>query len=101
MLEFRFNKSAVLRACNFVKKNNDTGRCFSGTFAEFIRTTILKNICERLPLNFIQEETPTKVFSSEFYEFFKNNYFVELLQTAGSEIPVRGSLVNKVASLLA
>ena len=32
--------------------------------------------------NFIKSETPTKVFSSEFWEFFKNSYFVEHLRTA-------------------
>ena len=32
--------------------------------------------------NFIKSETPTKVFSSEFWEFLKNSYFVEHLRTA-------------------
>ena len=41
------------------------------------------------------------MFSSEFWELFKNTYIVEDLQTAGSEAPVSGSLLNKVASLTA
>ena len=66
-------------ACNFTKEDFDT--C-----ANSLRTIILKNICERLLLNFIQKETPTQVFSCEFCELIKNTYFVEGLQTASSEI---------------
>ena len=62
---------------------------------------ILKNICERLLLKFISRETRTHVFSCEFRELFKSTYFVEDLQTAGSETPVRGFVFNKVASLTA
>ena len=40
-------------------------------------------------------------FFLEFCELFKNTYFVEDLQLAGSEAPVLGSLFNKVASLTA
>ena len=44
-------------------------------------------------------ETLKQVFSRRFCELFKNNYFVEDLQTAVFETPVRLSLFNKVASL--
>ena len=42
--------------------------------------------------------TPTQVFPCEFRELFINTCFVEHLPTTGSEIPVRQSLSNKVAS---
>ena len=32
--------------------------------------------------NFIKKETPTQVFSCEFYQNFKNTYFEEHLPTA-------------------
>ena len=35
------------------------------------------------------------MFSHEFCELFKNNYFVEDLRTAGFETPMRRSLFNK------
>ena len=41
------------------------------------------------------------MFSQEFFESFRNTYFVEDLWTAGSETSVRWSLFNKVASLSA
>ena len=71
--ESLFNKVAALRVCNFIKKASDT--------SAFLRTTILKNICERLLLNLFK--------NSEFCELFKNIYFKECLQTAGSKTPVR------------
>ena len=40
------------------------------------------------------------MFVSEFCELFRNSYFVDDLQTTGSETPVRGSL-NKFAILAA
>ena len=36
-----------LQACNFIKKRLQH-RCFLVKYAIFLRTTILKNICERL-----------------------------------------------------
>ena len=36
-------------ACNFIKKRFQP-RCFPVKFAKFLRTPILKNICERIPL---------------------------------------------------
>ena len=41
------------------------------------------------------------MLSCEFCELFKNTYFLEDLQTASSETPVRGSFFNKVTSLTA
>ena len=41
------------------------------------------------------------MFSCEFYELFRNTYFVEDLLTAGPQTPLRRSLFNKVASLMA
>ena len=39
------------------------------------------------------------MISCEFLDLFKSTYFVEHLRTAGSEIPVGGSLFNKAESL--
>ena len=68
-------------------------------FTNFLRTIFLKNICERLLLNIIYIETRTQMLSCEFCELFKNTYFLEDLQTACSQTPVRESFFNKVASL--
>ena len=35
--------------------------------------------------NFIQKETPTRVFCCKFCKIFKSTYFVEYLRTAASE----------------
>ena len=46
VLEFLFNKASGLQACNFIKK-----RLQHGFFpVKFLKTPILKNICERLSL---------------------------------------------------
>ena len=49
VIESLFNKVADLQACNFTKKRLQH-RCFPVKFVKFFRTTILKNICERLLL---------------------------------------------------
>ena len=49
VLESLFNKAAGLKACNFIKKRLQH-RCFPVNIAKFLRTFILKNICERLLL---------------------------------------------------
>ena len=46
--------------------------------------------------NLWMSATPTQVFSREYCELFKNTYFVEDLQTAGSETPVRGLSLIKL-----
>ena len=66
---------------------------------KFLKTVILKNICEMLLLNIISKDTRTQLLSCEFCELFKNIYFLEYLQTASSETPVRGSFFDKVTSL--
>ena len=45
VLESLFNKVAVLKTWKFILK-----KCFPGNIAKFIRTPILKNICEQLLL---------------------------------------------------
>ena len=52
-------------------------------------------MCEYLLLNFIYKEIPTQVFSDEYCELYQNTYFVEDLQMAGSETPVRQPFFNK------
>ena len=58
MLESLFNNVAGLQACNFIKKILQN-RCFPMKFAKFLRTPILKNICERLPLFVSPQNTIT------------------------------------------
>ena len=49
VLESLSNKVAGLQACNFVKKRLQHW-CFPVKFAKFLRTSILRNICEELLL---------------------------------------------------
>ena len=51
VLESLFNKVAGLQACNFIKKGLQQ-RHIPVKFAKFLRTHFLKNICERLLLQF-------------------------------------------------
>ena len=44
------HKTAALQACNFIKKRLQH-RCFAVNIAKFLRTLILKKICERLLLH--------------------------------------------------
>ena len=50
VLEPLFNKVAGAQAYKFIKKRRQH-MCFSANIAKFLRTSILKNICERLLLN--------------------------------------------------
>ena len=79
---------AVIRSCLpkvFYKKG------VVKNFTKFIR----KHLCWSLFFNqacnfitkgnFITKETPTQVFSCEFYEVFKSNFFIEYLWGSTSE----------------
>ena len=98
VLESLFNKSALLRACNFIQEDPNTGAFLwnlktlkKNYFEEDLRTSASKH--------YLKKETRTQVLSREFCELFKNIYFLEDLQMASSETPVRGSFFNKVANL--
>ena len=52
VLESLLNKDVGLQACNFIKKRLQH-RYFPVNIAKFLRTRILRNICERLLLNLI------------------------------------------------
>ena len=52
VLEPLLNTVASLQNCNFIK-NRLHHRCIPVKFAKFLRTPILKNICERLLLQFL------------------------------------------------
>ena len=52
MLEALFHKVAELQPLNFIK-NKLQHRCFPVNIAKFLKTPILKDISERLLLNFI------------------------------------------------
>ena len=49
VLEFLHNKFASLQICNFIRKRLQH-RCFPVKLVKFLRTLILKSICERLLL---------------------------------------------------
>ena len=52
MLESLFNKVASLKTCNFIEKDSNTG-VFLWILTKFLRTPILKTICERLLFSYI------------------------------------------------
>ena len=56
VLESLFNKVAGLPSCNFIKKWLQQW-CFPVKFPKLLRTSILKNICERLLLFFSPQNT--------------------------------------------
>ena len=56
MLESLLNKVSGLQICSFIKKRLQ-GRCFPVKFANFLRTPILKNICEQLLLEFLSHSS--------------------------------------------
>ena len=49
VLESLFNKVADLRACNCIKKRLQH-RCFNVKCTKFLKTPILKNMCEQLSI---------------------------------------------------
>ena len=51
MLESLFNTVEGLQACIFIKKRLHQHRYFPVNITKFLRVPILKNTCERLPLN--------------------------------------------------
>ena len=72
--------------------------CFPGKFIIFFRSNhqncfmkkgVLKNVCnihrKVAELQPYQEETPTRMFSSEYCKIFKNTYFEEHLLMAASD----------------
>ena len=56
-------------ACNFIKQSLQY-RCFPGSFAEFLRTPILKGICERLLLD-LKYYTPANNTAEAVAEYSK------------------------------
>ena len=70
-LEFLFNKFTGLEVCNFIKRRLQFS-CFSLNIAKFLRTPILKNICERLLLRVLK---PTSCLFLYPVETFKNGSF--------------------------
>ena len=53
-----FNKNTGLQGPSFIKKRHEP-RCFFANIEKFLRTPILKNICERLLLRVSLERFPT------------------------------------------
>ena len=50
VMDSLFNQVAALQVCNFIKKRFQQ-RCFSMKIAKFLKTPVLKKICEWLLLN--------------------------------------------------
>ena len=68
MLQSLFNKVASLQDCNFIKRYSNAG--FSVKFAKFLRTLILKKICEQLFLTImICFSYYTKIFIKDKNKF--------------------------------
>ena len=65
VLECLFNNVAALRAYSFITKRLQHG-CFPVRLAKFLRTSILKNICERLLLKF--STLQKKLFTDFFHK---------------------------------
>ena len=99
MLEFLFNKVAVLGTCNFIKEEPDTCALL-WTWKLFNSNYFEKHLWMSDSKLYLKRDSNIGV-SREFCELFKNTYFVEDLRMTGSETPVRGSLFNKVRSLTA
>ena len=59
LLESLFKNIAGLKACNFINERLQH-RCFPDNIVKFLRTSILKNICEGLLLN-VQKEIKRKL----------------------------------------
>ena len=79
-----FNKVAVLKAWNFIKKRL-WHRCFPMKFAKFLRTTSLKSICERLLLNLFKKRLQHRCFPVNFVtnsrtSTLKSNYELLVLK---------------------
>ena len=68
---------SLLQACNFIKKKLQHW-CFPVKFTKFLRTSILKNICERLIL-FNSPQNTMANSSGEFglVSFIKQNNFIQ------------------------
>ena len=67
VLESIFNKTAGLKACNFIKKRLQH-RCFPLKFAKFLRTPILKNICDACFCT-VHLVTVVATYKSEIYSW--------------------------------
>ena len=78
VLKSLFNKVTSLQACNIIK-NRLQLKCFSVNFAKFFRTSILKNIWERLlhkshPLLAIVTADKTILIKGTLMQIWKSPY---------------------------
>ena len=82
ILQIFFNENVGLQSCNFFKKRLQH-RCFPVNIAKFLRTPVLKNICQRLferfrtQINNITSNTWSEedIFSNKRQ---KNHYKIQL-----------------------
>ena len=84
-LEFLFNKFLGLEVCDFIKRRLQLS-CFPLNIAKFLRTPILKNICERVLLRVLKPTSchfpyPLETSKNESFRYFQWVY----KQTNGAE----------------
>ena len=94
VLESFFNKATDLRACSFIKKRLQHG-CFPVKFAKFLRTSILKNICERLLLKISTLQKTIHRFLSQNMIFIIISITFEVLKFLLSFCAVFANLLYK------
>ena len=77
-------KLQALKPPTLLKRDCNIGVAVN--IAKFLRTPILKNICERLPqaCNVIKKETLAQVFSCEFCRILKNTFFIKHIWATAS-----------------
>ena len=82
MLKSLFNIVAGLQACNFITKRLHN-RCLPVNIAKFFKTSVLKDICEWLLLNFINSKWKMKHLSWTFcknsWQYLTVDYFCKTL----------------------
>ena len=101
------DKVAGLRPVNFTKclttpfDTHQLRWLLPVKFTKFLKTAILKNICERLLLSLFKKRLQHRCFPVNFMNYSRRIYIKELSRTAASKTPVWGFLFNEVASLMA
>ena len=83
-----------LHHSTIVKAEAMTWRCF----LKIMFSKSLNKVTDLMPKTFLIKETPRQVFSSEFWEIFKNNVFTEHLQATAF---VKNLIAIEVWKLLA
>ena len=91
MLESLFNNVSDLYACNFIKKRPQH-ICFPVSIEKFVRTPILKNICERLLLLNVVNKLD---ISWKIYIYFLTLYFIKNFYPKSYDCIVLWVVINR------